>query len=163
MHSCLCFSLLEKLFLKASLTPPRHLAICQASELFLIAISTDPRYLVDQSSFFSCVFALFLDTSSTATFVDIVFLDTFLDRCLDTSRHLYLSRFTEPLYIGSVRSNFPFHSISLSIALCSLFPNLSHSLQTSSSRVFQAFTSFLPLVSFESLIFMHFHVLKPRF
>ena len=40
LHSYLCFSLLEKLILKASSTPPRHLAIYQASKLFLIAIST---------------------------------------------------------------------------------------------------------------------------
>ena len=32
-----------------------------------------------------CFFAPFLDTSSTVASVDIVFLDTFLDRCLDTS------------------------------------------------------------------------------
>ena len=34
MHSCLCFSLLEKLLLKASSTPPRHLAIYRALKLF---------------------------------------------------------------------------------------------------------------------------------
>ena len=31
LHSCLRFSLLEKLLLKASLTPPRYLAICRVS------------------------------------------------------------------------------------------------------------------------------------
>ena len=31
LHSCLCFSLLEKLVLKASSTRPRYLAIYQAS------------------------------------------------------------------------------------------------------------------------------------
>ena len=31
LHSCLCFSLLEKLLLKASSTPPRYLAVCRAS------------------------------------------------------------------------------------------------------------------------------------
>ena len=48
LHSYLYFSLLEKLFLSnldTSLTLPRHLAICQALKLFLIAISTDPRQL----------------------------------------------------------------------------------------------------------------------
>ena len=67
LHSYLCFSLLEKLILKASSTPPRHLAIYQASKLFLIAISTlggliekvlvpsiASRHLVDQSSLISC-------------------------------------------------------------------------------------------------------------
>ena len=68
----------------------------------LIAILTDPRQLggliekfpgpsiasrqlVDWSSFYSCVFALFLNTFSIVVSIDIVFLDTFLDRCLDTS------------------------------------------------------------------------------
>ena len=31
LHSCLCFSHLEKLLLKAVLTPPRYLAIYQVS------------------------------------------------------------------------------------------------------------------------------------
>ena len=34
LHSCLCFSLLEKLLLKASSTPPRYLAIGRASSAF---------------------------------------------------------------------------------------------------------------------------------
>ena len=34
LHSCLCFSPLEKLLLKASSTPPRYLAICQTSKAF---------------------------------------------------------------------------------------------------------------------------------
>ena len=120
------------------------------------------RQLVDRSSFFSCVFAWYLDTFSTAAFVDVVFLDACLDRCLDTSRHLYLSRFTEPLYIGSIRSGFSFHSISLLIAPCFLLPNLSHSLQTSSSRFLQAFTSFSSLGKLQISHFHLFHVLKPR-
>ena len=103
--SYLCFSPLVKLFLSnldTSLTLPRHLAICRALKLFLIAILIDPRQLsgsigkvprpsiaswqlVNQSSFSSCVFALFLDTFSTVASVDIVFLDTFLDKWLNTS------------------------------------------------------------------------------
>ena len=43
LHSCLCFSLLEKLLLKASSTPPRHLIDTLLSvellKLFLIVIS----------------------------------------------------------------------------------------------------------------------------
>ena len=53
LHSYLCFSLLEKLLLKASSTPPRHLLYTLLSvellKLFLIAISTASRLLVDQS------------------------------------------------------------------------------------------------------------------
>ena len=34
LHSCLCFSHLNKLLLKAGLTRPRYLAICRASSAF---------------------------------------------------------------------------------------------------------------------------------
>ena len=96
LHSYLCFSLLKKLFLSnldTFSTPSQHLAICRAFKLFLIAILTFPQQLgwsiekdlgsliaswqlVDWSSFFSRVFALYLDTFSTAASVNVVFLDT---------------------------------------------------------------------------------------
>ena len=84
LHSCLCFSLLEKLHFYVgstpSSTPPRHLVICRASQAFLIAISTlpstlggsiekvsilsiDSRHLLDRSSFAYLKFSLHLDTS----------------------------------------------------------------------------------------------------
>ena len=44
LHSFLCFYLLEKLFLKASSTPPRHLVICRALKLFFLLQS---RHLLD--------------------------------------------------------------------------------------------------------------------
>ena len=104
-------------YLDTSLIPPQHLAIYQASKLFLIAISIDPRqlggliekvprpliasrYLVDRSSFCSCVFTLFLDTSSTASSADVVFLDGFICRCRDPvlissiCLHLFTSQIT---------------------------------------------------------------------
>ena len=113
LHSYRCFSLLEKLFLSnldISSTLPRHLAIYRALKLFLIAISTDPRQLggsigkvpgpsiasrqlMDRLSFCYCVFAFFLDTFSIAAFVDVVFIDTFLDKWLDTSICQELLRF----------------------------------------------------------------------
>ena len=34
LHSCLCFSHLEKLVLNAGLTPPRYLAVYRASSTF---------------------------------------------------------------------------------------------------------------------------------
>ena len=34
LHSCLCFSLLEKLLLKVGSTPPRYLAVCRAPQAF---------------------------------------------------------------------------------------------------------------------------------
>ena len=50
LHSYLCFSLLEKLLLKACLTPSLHLVIYRASKLFFLSqISTPPRHLVDRS------------------------------------------------------------------------------------------------------------------
>ena len=70
LHSCLCFSHLKKLVLKAGLTPPRYLAVCRASSAFSYrnpnnfsilggsikngsASSIASRHLVDQSSFCS--------------------------------------------------------------------------------------------------------------
>ena len=105
LHSYMCFSLLEKLFLSnldTSSTLPWYLVTYRALKLFLIAILTDPRQLggsigkvpgpsiasqqlVDQSSFCYCVFAFFLNTFLTATSIDAVFLNTFLERWLDTS------------------------------------------------------------------------------
>ena len=139
LHSYLCFSLLKKQFLSnldTSSIPPRHLAICWALKVFSYrnldrstiaggSIEKVPRpsiasrQLVDRSSFSSCVFALFLDTFSTVASVDLVFLDTFLNKWLDTSRHLYLSRITENLYIGSLRSGSHFLDLSQSVRTCS--------------------------------------------
>ena len=103
-----------------------------------------------------CVFASFLDTSSAAASVDVVFLDTFLDRCLDTSRQLYLSRITEALYIG-LSWSILISSISLDLSAPVHLPNHTLSLQTSFPSVFQAFSRIsLHFVSFDSLFFMHF-------
>ena len=112
---------------------------------------------MDRSSFCSCVFALFLDTFSTAASVDVVFLDTFLNRWLDTSRHFYLSRIIEDLYKGQARSELHFLSISLSLDTSIFSPPKSLSLAPNHfSSDFQAFSRFF-------FNFMHFHVLKPRF
>ena len=77
--------------------------------------------------------------------VDDHFLNTFLDRCLDTSRHLYLSRFTATLFKLPVRSGTHFawslsryFSVFLSQALSSQSNNCS-------SRLLQAFSSFFSL------------------
>ena len=76
--------------------------------------SIAPRHLLDRSRFFlDSEFLLldsFLDTSAIK--------DQILDRYLDTSRYLHLSRFTSCLYKASVRSGNHFSSISLSILLC---------------------------------------------
>ena len=56
LHSCLCFPHLDKLFLKASSTPLRYLLDTLLSvellQLFLIAIPTTSRHLVDRSRMF---------------------------------------------------------------------------------------------------------------
>ena len=53
LHSCLCFSHLEKLVLKAGSTPPRYLLntllFVELLQLFLIAFPTTSQYLVDRS------------------------------------------------------------------------------------------------------------------
>ena len=125
MHSYMCFSLLEKRFLSnldTSLIPPRHLAICRALKVFsyhnldrsstaggliekVSRSSIVSRQLVDRLSLFSCVFALFLDTFSILVFVDVVFLDIYLDRWLDTSRHLSTPLSVEN-YQGAIYSLF---------------------------------------------------------
>ena len=82
---------------------------------FHIAISIASRYLmdrlrkllpsrqllnswwIDQASVLESD-GLFLNTSSILVSVEDHFLDTFPDSCLDTSRHLHLSRFTEGLF-----------------------------------------------------------------
>ena len=56
LHSCLCFSHLEKLLLKAGLTPLRYLLDSLLSvellQIFLITITIASRHLVDQSRMF---------------------------------------------------------------------------------------------------------------
>ena len=115
LHSYLCFSLLEKLFLSNLHTSstPGYLSSFQTFSYrnlnrSLIAwwINWESSWTLNSFSIaggsiellFS-VFASFLNTSLTAVSVDVVFLDTFLDRWLDTSRHLYLSRITEAFYM----------------------------------------------------------------
>ena len=118
---------------------------------------------MDLSSFSSCVFVLFLDTSSIVASINVVFLDTFLDKWLDTSRHLYLSRITEDLYICSSWSGSHFLDLSRSVRTCSppkslfLTPNIFPKWFSSVFKVFSSLGKFL---------FSHlhaFHVLKPRF
>ena len=125
LHSCLCFSLLKKLFLKAWSTPPQHLLDTWLSVELPSFFLLKSRHLLDSWWIdweSSCLF----DSFSTARSIDqasvldmvvcssihawhlhlstAIFLDTYLDRFLDTSRHLYLSRFTNCLYILLVHS-----------------------------------------------------------
>ena len=111
LHSCLCFSLLEKLLLKASSTPSYlssflSFFLSQSRQLLdtwwidwesscpLDSFSTARS--IDRASVLVSG-GLFLDICLTHASVDNLYLDTYLDTWLDTSRHLHLSRFTEVL------------------------------------------------------------------
>ena len=173
LHSYLCFSLLEKWFLSnldTSSIPSRHLAICWALKVFSycnldrssIAGGLNDKVprpsiafwqLVDWSSFSSCVFALFLDTFSTVVSVEVVFLNTFLDRWLDTSICRELLR-TYIYSFFAIRFSF-LRSLSTCPHLF-ISQTLSLSLQTSSPVIFQAFSSFPSLGKLLiSFIYMH--------
>ena len=101
----------------------------------LICPSTDPRQLHLSTPFL---------------------LYTWLDTCLDTSRHLYLSSFTDLLYKGLAWSDSHFsQSPSRQIHLFTSQTSLSHS-KLLPQGFFKLVQVFLHLVSFESLIYMHF-------
>ena len=128
LHSYLCFSLLEKLFLSNLDTWP----ICRDLKLFLIAISLAvstasgsikkvlgpliaSRQLVDRSSFFLAFVELSLDSSTIASSVD-----AFFPR--HPSRHLFRYLST-PLsiknYWGSIYSFFAIRfSFLRSLSIC---------------------------------------------
>ena len=111
LHSYLCFSSLEKLFWKAGSTPPRYLAICRASQAFFLMQSRNllDTWWIDRES--SCLLNSF---STPGGSIELLFLTLIccssipsrhlsywrafsrhlLDRSLDTSRYLHLSRFT---------------------------------------------------------------------
>ena len=151
-----------KKWLDTSLIPPRHLAICQASQAFSYrnpdsssipsgsiekapASSVASRHLVDRSSFCSwiwCVVPWYLLNTSA---VEDHFLNTYLDSFLDTSRHLHLSSFTEGLYIPSSRSESHFLR---SLSICPhlfISQTLSSHSNLDPQRFLQAFSRFSSL------------------
>ena len=168
LHSYLCFSPLKKLVLKkwldTSSIPPRHLAICRASQAFSYrnpdnssipggsiekapTSSIAPRHLVDRSSFYSWnwffVARYLLDTST----VGDQFLDTYLDSFLDTSQYLNCRALLKGLYILPSRSFSHFFDLSRFVRTCS---SPKHSLFHSQSLLqgfFKLFQVFLHLVS----------------
>ena len=101
--------------------------------------------------------ALYLNTFSTAASIDALNSRHFSRQM---SRHLsqHLStHLSVEIYWTSIYRFYAIRFSFLSIALSSLLPNHSRSLQTSFPSDFQAFSSFfLHLVSFFSLIYMHF-------
>ena len=138
LHSYLCFSSLKKkncfeklaqhlldtllsvkLFKPFSYRNPDSSSIPGGSIENAPASSIASRHLVDRSSFCSWIWFLvarhLLDTSA----VDDHFLDTYLDRFLDTFQHLHLLRFTKGLYIPSSWSISHFFDLSRSVCACS--------------------------------------------
>ena len=113
MYSCLWFSPIKKLFWKTSLTPPRYLAICRASQAFFLTqsrhlldtwwidresfcILDSSSHLLDRSSFCSWISSLLLDS-----FLDTLAIeDLILDNFLDTSRYLSCRALLKLLYIS---------------------------------------------------------------
>ena len=155
LHSCLCFSLFEKLFLKASSTPS-YLSSFQAfsyrnldtsstlggSIEKVLVPSIASRHLMDWSSLNSYVWC----------FVPRHFLDTCICRRLNP-RHLawhldqHLStpssveiHWTSIYRFCAIRSSFL--SISLSIPLSPHLPKHLLSLQTSTKVIFKLFQGF---------------------
>ena len=155
-----------KCWLDTSSIPPRYLTVYRASSAFsnrnpdsfsipggsiengsasLIA----SRHLVDRPRFYSwfcwVVPRHLLDTSA----VDDHFLDTYLDRFLDTSRHLHLSRFTAGTIYTSCAIPFSFQSISLSRYFSDFSAKFSHLTPLIVPQgFFKLFQAFLHLVSF---------------
>ena len=117
------------------------------SSLFLIAIPTAPRYLVDRSSFYSWnwffVTRYLLDTST----IDDRLLDTSLDSFLDTSRYLSCRALLKVLFEPPLKSFSHFFKLSQSVRACS---SPKHSLfhsQPLPQGFFKLFQVFLHLVS----------------
>ena len=153
-------------FQKDCSTPPRNLAICRASKLFFLSqsrhlldtwwINRESSCLLDSFSIARSIDrvsildigGLFLDTWSTLASIDDHFLDTYLDKLLDTSRHLHLSRFTDGQYILLVQSAAHFcQSLSWYLCLFISQTSLTHS-KLLPHGFFKLFQDFLHLVSF---------------
>ena len=162
LYSCLCFSLLEKLLLKASLTPPRHLFNTSLSVKILKFVSYH-----NLNSFSTPGGSIEKVPTSSMAFWLIKLLFLYLMVCSSTPpRYLYLSKtnFSTPslidvltpldissieIYLGSIYTSscnlilIPFN-LSLNSSLFSLQNNLI-SLQSWSSRFLQAFLRFSSL------------------
>ena len=161
LHSCMCFSHLEKLVLKASSTPPWYLTVCQASSAFSYcnpdsfstpggsienasASSIASQHLMDRLSFCSSIW----------WFVSRHLLDTCICR-RQMSRHLstpldtFICQDLLLVYLSSlVRSN-PHFSWSLSQYFSDFSPKLSHLTPIIVPQgFFKIFQVFLHLVSF---------------
>ena len=146
LHSCLCFSLLEKLILKVSSTPPWHLAIYRASKLFLIVISTPggsiekvpipliaSRHLVDRLSLITCVWCF-----CTSTLARHLYLSMAMSSILGSTTSS-VELYWGSIYTSSCNPNLISLDLSFDTSTFHL-QNLSHSLLTSLPRGSQVFS-----------------------
>ena len=179
LHSCLCFSLLKKLFLKASLTPPRHLAIHRASKLFFFSQSRHllNTWWINQES--SCL----LDSFSAARSIDRASVLDMLGCSSTLARHLHLSTaifstptstaYSIPLYTYICRDLLMAYIISscdpqlISVDLSRNTSVFSTPKPLSLTPIFllKVSSSFSRFSSLGKLLISHihaFHVLKPR-
>ena len=147
LHSCLCFSLLKKLFLKASLTPPRHLLDTWLSVELPSFFLSQSRHLLDN---------WWIDRESSWTlgsfsiaggFIELLFLclcfvpQHLLNSCI--CRHCFSRHLSTPLsvenYIGSIYMLFVIRfSFPQSLSICPhlfISQTLSPSHLTSSSSI----------------------------
>ena len=122
-----------------------------------------PRHLLDRSSFYSESNSLLLDSFLDTSVIEYQILDTYLDKYLDTSRYLHLSRFTSCLYKASMQSGFHFSLISLLILLCFSPKTISSYSKLVPQGFFKLFQVSSYLVSSLSFLIHAFHDLKPRF
>ena len=93
---------------------------------------------MDQSSFCSWIWFLVARYLLNTSAVDDHFLDTYLDRFLNTSRHLYLLRFIE-VYIFSLCDPFLISLISLDLSVPVHLPNTLFFTPNLFLEIFQAF------------------------
>ena len=133
-------SILLKRNLNTSLIPGGSIKKAPAS-------SIAPWHLLDRSSFCYESDSLFLDSFLDTLAIENQFLDAYLNRSLDTSRYLYLSRFTNCLYKASVWFGIHFSSISLLILLCFSPKTLSSYSKPLPQAFFKIFQVSLYLVS----------------
>ena len=185
IHVCV-FLFSKNCFQKACSTPPRHLTICRAFKLFFLSQSwhlLDTCWIDRESS-------NLLDSFSTVRSIDRASVLDMVGCSSTLARHLHLSTtiFSTPtsidcstpfdtficrdLLMAYISSSCDLQLIFVDLSLdtsvfstpkpLSLTPNLSHSLQTSSSRFLQAFQDFFSLGKFLISHSHAFHVLKPR-
>ena len=162
LHLFLCFSPLEKLFWKNGSTPPRHLAICWASQAFFL---TQSRHLLD-TWWIDRESSCFLDSSSTPggsielLFLNLILCCSILSQYLSSRRPLpqhlprQLPRHLPIPQLSSITEGSIYTSIAIllqflrSLLICPhlfISQTLSFSLPTSFSRFLQAFSSFSTL------------------